>query len=103
MNSSPITMIKWLPGHESIFMASFQDGSIMLFDKDKEDEVFHPDSISDIKEKYLFKISKHTPKIAVKCNPVSHWKLSHRSITGSSKGNFWLLLLIKYPSFCFFT
>ncbi|KAG1466019.1 hypothetical protein G6F46_001109 [Rhizopus delemar] len=81
MNSSPITMIKWLPGHESIFMASFQDGSIMLFDKDKEDEVFHPDSISDIKEKYLFKISKHAPKIAAKCNPVSHWKLSHRSIT----------------------
>ncbi|KAG1470567.1 hypothetical protein G6F56_002608 [Rhizopus delemar] len=79
MNSSLITMIKWLPGHENLFMASFQDGSIMLFDKDKEDEVFHPDLIQQ--EKHTFKISKHAPKIALKCNPVSHWKLSLKSVT----------------------
>lgn len=42
MNSSPITMIKWLQGYENLFMAAFQDGSIMLFDKEKEDEAFHP-------------------------------------------------------------
>lgn len=35
-------MIKWLQGYENLFMAAFQDGSIMLFDKEKEDEPFHP-------------------------------------------------------------
>lgn len=42
MNSSPITMIKWLQGYENLFMAAFQDGTVMLFDKEKEDETFHP-------------------------------------------------------------
>jgi hypothetical protein len=42
MNSSPITMIKWLQGYENLFMAAFQDGTVMLFDKEKEDEAFHP-------------------------------------------------------------
>jgi hypothetical protein len=42
MNSSPITMIKWLQGYENLFMAAFQDGSVMLFDKEKEDEAFYP-------------------------------------------------------------
>ncbi|CEG70312.1 hypothetical protein RMATCC62417_06232 [Rhizopus microsporus] len=81
MNSTSITMIKWLQGYDNLFMASFQDGSIMIFDKDKEDELFHPDPIPNVKDKKLFKISKHPPKIASKCNPVSHWKLSYQSIT----------------------
>jgi hypothetical protein len=42
MNNSPITMIKWLQGYENLFMAAFQDGTMMLFDKEKEDEAFHP-------------------------------------------------------------
>lgn len=42
MNRCAITMIKWLQGSESLFMAAFADGSIMVFDKDKEDEAFHP-------------------------------------------------------------
>jgi hypothetical protein len=42
MNSSPITMIKWLQGYENLFMAAFQDGTLMVFDKEKEDEPFHP-------------------------------------------------------------
>ena len=42
MNSSAITMIKWLQGSESLFMAAFADGTMMIFDKDKEDETFHP-------------------------------------------------------------
>lgn len=108
MNSSAITTIKWLHGYENLFMAAFQDGSVMLFDKDKEDEPFHPDdgppftrayneknaySIFDLQSTqqkltritYRFKISKPLPKTASKCNPVSHWKLSNKSITGTLK------------------
>lgn len=42
MSSSSVTMIRWLPGSENIFMASFSDGVIIMFDKDREDEPFHP-------------------------------------------------------------
>ncbi|KAI8881923.1 WD40 repeat-like protein [Backusella circina FSU 941] len=85
MNSSAITMIKWLPGYESLFMAAFQDGSVMLFDKEKEDEHFHPGdgkkSSPSIIDKTMFKVSKPFQKHATKFNPISHWKLSNRSIT----------------------
>jgi hypothetical protein len=33
-------MIKWLPGSESQFMVAFQDGSIVMMDKDKDDNAF---------------------------------------------------------------
>jgi hypothetical protein len=32
--------------------------------------------------KYRFKVSKPFQKHATKFNPISHWKLSNRSITG---------------------
>ncbi|KAI8646587.1 WD40-repeat-containing domain protein [Parasitella parasitica] len=71
-------------------MAAFQDGTVMLFDKEKEDEPFHPgdgkghasSSVgSSANAKSMFKISKPPSKISSKCNPVSHWKLSDQSIT----------------------
>ncbi|GAA5817344.1 hypothetical protein MFLAVUS_010888 [Mucor flavus] len=88
MNSSPITMIKWLQGYENLFMAAFQDGTIMLFDKEKEDDTFHPGDEQRptlkkplLDDKQLFKITKPSSKGSMKSNPVSHWKLSNRSIT----------------------
>lgn len=35
-------------------MAAFHDGSIMLFDKDKEDEPFHPTSTTNDDEKNVY-------------------------------------------------
>ncbi|KAI8379512.1 WD40-repeat-containing domain protein [Radiomyces spectabilis] len=85
MNSSQITMIRWLQGSENLFMAAFQDGSVMIFDKEKEDEPFHPGDGSTQLNGHAsdgwFRISKTAPKMALKCNPVSHWKLSDKSIT----------------------
>ncbi|KAI8976787.1 WD40-repeat-containing domain protein [Pilobolus umbonatus] len=90
INSSPITMIKWLQGYENLFMASFQDGTVIIFDKDKEDEPFHPGdghksssirSTTTYIDKHMFKVSKHSLKLSNKCNPISHWKLSDQSIT----------------------
>ncbi|KAI8096601.1 WD40-repeat-containing domain protein [Halteromyces radiatus] len=136
MNSSSITMIRWLQGSENLLMAAFQDGSIMIFDKEKEDDAFRPDNDNDDDEdndddfdsgvddelssqtspkstdshwhfhhkystatrtsnripstksnsrsrtpKQTFRVSKSSSKLAAKCNPVSHWKLSNQSIT----------------------
>ena len=37
---SPVTDIKWLPESESLFMAAHQDGSMIVYDRDKEDAAF---------------------------------------------------------------
>ncbi|KAI9315108.1 WD40-repeat-containing domain protein [Dichotomocladium elegans] len=59
-------------------MASFADGVIIIFDKDRDDEPFHPEN----RMMTGFRISKPSPKISGrKTNPVSHWKLSNKSIT----------------------
>ncbi|CAJ0830404.1 12889_t:CDS:2 [Entrophospora sp. SA101] len=40
INNSAVTMVKWMPGSESSFMASFHDGSIIIFDKERDDQTF---------------------------------------------------------------
>lgn len=33
-------MIKWMPGSESQFMVAFHDGSILIMDKERDDNAF---------------------------------------------------------------
>jgi catabolite repression protein CreC len=33
-------MVKWMPGSENLFMASYSDGSIIVYDKEKDDQSF---------------------------------------------------------------
>lgn len=108
MNSSPITMIKWLQGYENLFMAAFQDGTIMLFDKEKEDDTFHPGDEQRptlkkplLDDKQLFKITKPSSKGSMKSNPVSHWKLSNRSITGKKKKKYFNFSNIFFNPFLY--
>jgi hypothetical protein len=35
-------MVKWIPDSEDLFMACFDDGSIIILDKDRDDQPFHP-------------------------------------------------------------
>ncbi|KAF8945500.1 hypothetical protein BGZ52_009637, partial [Haplosporangium bisporale] len=42
IKDSAVTMIKWMPGSESQFMASFQDGTIVIMDKERDDSSFTP-------------------------------------------------------------
>ncbi|KAI8366421.1 WD40-repeat-containing domain protein [Choanephora cucurbitarum] len=72
-------------------MAAFQNGMIMVFDKDKEDEFFidgqpkpgyqRSAEQSNEKDLYVFKVSKPLPKVSLKHNPVSCWKLSDKPLT----------------------
>ena len=38
--NSSVTCIKWYPGSENLFMVGFDDGSVVSFDKDKDEVVF---------------------------------------------------------------
>ncbi|KAF9338493.1 hypothetical protein BGZ91_008697, partial [Linnemannia elongata] len=74
IKDSAVTMIKWLPGSESQFMVAFQDGSIVMMDKDKDDNTFTTPTPPD---EYSFHATK--PKHG-RHNPISHWHISRKPI-----------------------
>ncbi|KAF9156370.1 hypothetical protein BG015_005814 [Linnemannia schmuckeri] len=74
IKDSAVTMIKWLPGSESQFMVAFQDGSIVMMDKDKDDNAF---TTPIPPEEYSFHATK--PKHG-RHNPISHWHISRKPI-----------------------
>lgn len=77
INTSAVTSIKWIPGSETQIVASHQDGSIIKYDREKDDMVFTP-SIPN--ENSMFFVSKH-PKSNSKYNPLSHWQVATKSIS----------------------
>ncbi|KAF9352108.1 hypothetical protein BGX34_000170 [Mortierella sp. NVP85] len=75
IKDSAVTMIRWLPGSESQFMASFQDGTIVVMDKDRDDNTF---SVSIPPHENSFHPTK--PKNG-RHNPVSHWHIGRKPVT----------------------
>ncbi|KAJ3300727.1 hypothetical protein HK104_006025 [Borealophlyctis nickersoniae] len=47
INKSAVTCIKWMPGSENLFIAGYEDGSVVIYDKDKDDQPFTPVLPSD--------------------------------------------------------
>ncbi|CEP07960.1 hypothetical protein [Parasitella parasitica] len=78
MNGSSVTMVKWIPGSEDLFMASFDDGTILILDKDRDDQAFVlPEPQTWAEEQFqITKPNKHN-----KHNPVAHWRVSQKGIT----------------------
>ncbi|KAG0169806.1 hypothetical protein DFQ30_003212 [Apophysomyces sp. BC1015] len=76
MNDSAVTMVKWIPGSEDLFMAAFSDGTILILDKDREDQSFTPPAPGSWGEQQPHKNSKY--------NPVSHWRISEKGVSGSA-------------------
>ncbi|KAG0169506.1 hypothetical protein DFQ30_003564 [Apophysomyces sp. BC1015] len=70
-------MIKWVPGSEDLFMVSFSDGSMMLLDKEHDDQSFTSSLPQDWKDGqfHVTKPQKHS-----KHNPVSHWRVSAKGV-----------------------
>lgn len=69
-----VTCIKWLPGSENSFIAGFEDGCLMIFEKDMEDQ---NTPITSTPEEFLL---RKAPK-GSKNNPRTYWKISRKSIT----------------------
>ncbi|CAG8807244.1 9972_t:CDS:2, partial [Cetraspora pellucida] len=47
INNSSTTMVRWVPGSENLFMVSYQDGSVVIYDKEKDDQSFTPTATND--------------------------------------------------------
>ena len=91
INNSPVTHIRWIPGSENLFLASHRDGSLVVYDKEKEDAPFVPEEttveipvVSDQRDDYGSKspldILKSVNSKHQRTNPVAFWKLSNQRI-----------------------
>ncbi|KAI0888256.1 WD40 repeat-like protein [Annulohypoxylon maeteangense] len=91
INKTPVSQIRWIPGAENLFLAGHMDGSLVVYDKEKEDAIFNaeeegtqsngdvsaPKCVDHFKEINVFK-SVHSRN--QKSNPVAVWKLSNQRI-----------------------
>ena len=90
INSSPVGHVKWVPGSESLFMAAHHDGSLVVYDKEKEDAPFtpeesrettaHDDTGSERQKPPLFSVLKSVNSKNQRTNPVAYWKVSNHRI-----------------------
>jgi catabolite repression protein CreC len=82
INASPVSQIRWIPGSENLFLASHMDGSLVVYDKEKEDAPFLSEENAVNGEKHQELPSLHVTKSVnsktQKTNPVACWKLSNQ-------------------------
>ncbi|KAI1440095.1 WD40 repeat-like protein [Annulohypoxylon stygium] len=91
INKTPVSQIRWIPGAENLFLAGHMDGSLVVYDKEKEDAIFNPEEeaaqsngdvsapkcVDHFKE---IKVLKSVHSRNQKSNPVAVWKLSNQRI-----------------------
>lgn len=87
INPAPVTDIRWLPGSEHLFLAAHMNGTLIVYDKEREDAAFIPEEIDVTAEidridpEYRpLHINKSVNSKNQKTNPVSAWKLSNDRI-----------------------
>ena len=89
ISTSAVSQIRWLPGSENLFLASHMDGSLIVYDKERDDAAFIPESNGpsappqnsidpDLKPLH---INKSVNSKNQKANPVASWKISNHRIT----------------------
>ena len=85
---SPVSDVRWIPGSESLFLASHMDGTLIVYDKEREDAAFvpeennsgHGEKKGSASEQGIMHITKSVNSKNQKVNPVAAWKLSNQRI-----------------------
>lgn len=91
INNFAVIHIQWIPGSENLFLAAHADGSLVVYDKEKEDAAFHPEDESGAVEDGLNGESEGIPRSSMqvlksvnsrnqRTNPVAFWKLGNHRI-----------------------
>lgn len=94
INGTPVSEIRWIPGSENLFLAAHMDGSLVVYDKEKEDAPFVPEETAaggfdgeskvsgteKATHRSRFQIQKSVHSKNQKVNPVACWKLSNQRI-----------------------
>ncbi|CEI60612.1 unnamed protein product [Fusarium venenatum] len=101
INGTPVAAIRWIPGSENLFLAAHMDGSLVVYDKEKEDAQFNPEEeavngmangasgesldANNIGTHHnTIRINKSVHSKNQKVNPVAAWKLSNHRINAFS-------------------
>ena len=89
INNTPVSYIKWIPGSENLFLASHMDGSLVVYDKEKDDSAFFAEEMGHDAEVFpsgdgessALDITKSINSTNQKSNPVACWKISRNMIS----------------------
>ncbi|KAF2729441.1 catabolite repression protein creC [Polyplosphaeria fusca] len=91
INGSAVSEVRWLPNSENLFLAAHMDGSLVVYDKEKEDALFVPEDQTPAAEvapneraqrKVSFAVKKSVNSKTQKTNPVAYWKVSNSKVNG---------------------
>lgn len=85
MDNSPLSEIRWIPGSDCLFLASHIDGTLIVYDKDRDDAPFVSEEqaaqdTSEKASKYRLRVKKSVNSPNQKFNPVAVWKVSNQRI-----------------------
>ncbi|KAK5131230.1 hypothetical protein LTR08_001199 [Meristemomyces frigidus] len=87
INRSPISTILWMPNKENYLMAAHTDGTLVIYDKEKEDAEFVPEGHAPAENghangtpKHRLQIKKSVHSRNQKTNPVAVWKISNMKV-----------------------
>ena len=82
INRAAVADIQWLPGSENLFIAAHMDGSLVVYDKEKEDAAFVPEEVEMVEAvrsgSPRLKVLKSVASDKQKTNPVAAYKLSNQ-------------------------
>lgn len=90
ISPSAISEIRWLPGSENLFLASHMDGTLIVYDKERDDAAFVPETNPTPATAHIpngtdsdfhpLHINKSVNSKNQKSNPVASWKISNHRI-----------------------
>ncbi|KAL1610199.1 hypothetical protein SLS60_001864 [Paraconiothyrium brasiliense] len=84
INNTAVSDIRWLPNSENLFLAAHMDGSLIVYDKEKEDAPFVAEDQDQVQpeteKKARLVVKKSVNSKNQKFNPVSYWKTSNSRI-----------------------
>lgn len=91
INGTPMSEVRWIPGSDNLFLAAHMDGSLVIYDKEKEDALFSvdeegakengdADGTNGAHHGVQIQIKKSFRSRNQRTNPVAMWKLSNQRI-----------------------
>jgi WD40 repeat protein len=89
INNTPVSYIKWIPGSENLFLASHMDGTLVVYDKEKDDSAFFAEDMGNEVDVFFngdgdsstLDVAKSVNSTNQKTNPVACWKISRHMIS----------------------
>jgi len=67
INATAVWDVKWMPGSENLFLAAHDDGTLVVYDKEKEDAALSPTSTRARRRRRLRTRASHGCRFSSRC------------------------------------